>query len=98
MEVHGFHVEMAALQTQLAEKEAVLQRALSDTAVLDQERAAAAARAEEATQAVFSLEKQLRQVQESLEECEKAKAAVTERLTAAEARCEGLQVGRLQPQ
>lgn len=34
-EVHAFHVELAALQTQLIEKDGLLQQALSDAAALD---------------------------------------------------------------
>lgn len=92
VEVHGFHLELGALQAQLAEKDALLERALSDAAAVHHERGAVAARAEEATQAAFNLEKQLREVRQLLEETEKQRLAVTEKLAAAEARCEGLQV------
>eukprot|EP00878_Enallax_costatus_P019667 GHUV01020752.1.p1 GENE.GHUV01020752.1~~GHUV01020752.1.p1 ORF type:complete len:800 (+),score=338.07 GHUV01020752.1:19-2418(+) len=91
VEVHGFHLEMGALQAQVAEKDALLQRALADTAALDHDRGSIAARAEEATQAAFNLEKQLREARQSLEETEKRRATVAEKLAAAEARCEGLQ-------
>lgn len=89
--MHGFHVELAGLQAQLADKEALLQQALSDAAVLESERRAAAARAEEATQAAFNLERQLREAQQALQEAEKAKASVSDKLAAAEVRLEGLQ-------
>ncbi|KAF6253880.1 hypothetical protein COO60DRAFT_1462988 [Scenedesmus sp. NREL 46B-D3] len=91
VEVHGFHLELAALQAQLSDKDAVLQRALGDASQLDSERAAAAARAEEATRAALSLERQLREAHKSLREAQQAGAELTERLAAAEARVEGLQ-------
>jgi hypothetical protein len=91
VEVHGFHLELAALQAQLSDKDALLQRALGDASQLDSERAAIAARAEDATQAALSLERQLREAQQSLQEAQKARAELTEKLAAVEARAEGLQ-------
>jgi chromosome segregation ATPase len=89
--VHGFHLELAALQAQLSDKDALLQRALGDASQLDSERAAIAARAEDATQAALSLERQLREAQQSLQEAHKARAELAEKLAAVEARAEGLQ-------
>lgn len=91
VEVHGFHLELAALQVQLSDKDALLQRALGDASQLDAERGAAAERAEEATQAALSLERQLREAQQALQEVQKAKTELTEKLAAVEARAEGLQ-------
>jgi flagellar biosynthesis GTPase FlhF len=84
-------LELAALQAQLSDKDALLQRALGDASQLDSEHAAAAARAEEATQAALSLERQLREAQQALQEAQKAKAELSEKLAAVEARSEGLQ-------
>eukprot|EP00775_Hariotina_reticulata_P011860 gene11860-12004_t len=89
-EVHAFHVELAALQTQLAEKDGLLQQALSDAAALDCECSAAAARAEGATQAAFSIEKQLLEAQENLAKAEAECAATADKLAAAEAQLTGL--------
>jgi hypothetical protein len=40
-EVHAFHVELAGLQTQLADKDGLLQQALDDAAALACDRSAA---------------------------------------------------------
>jgi chromosome segregation ATPase len=90
-EVHGFHLEMAALQAQLQEKDAHMQAALSDAAHVDAERHAAATRAEEATTAAFNLERQLQEAQNSHQEAEQARKAAAEQLAGAEARLAGLQ-------
>lgn len=90
-EVHGFHLELAALQSQLHEKDSHMHAALSDAAALDAERGAALARAEEATTAAFNLERQLREAHKAYEEAEAARKALAEQLAAAEARMGGLQ-------
>ena len=89
--MHGFHLELAALQAQLQEKDSHLQAALSEAAALDAQQSAAMARAEEATTAAFNLERQLRDTQKALETTEGARAAAAEQLAAAEARLTGLQ-------
>jgi len=90
-EVHDFHLELAALQAQLQQKDSHLQSALSEAAALDAERAAALARAEEATAAAFNLERQLHDAQNAHQTVESARAAAAEQLAAAEARLNGLQ-------
>jgi chromosome segregation ATPase len=84
-------LELAALQSQLHEKDLHMQAALSDAAALDAERGAAMARAEEATTAAFNLERQLRDTQKAYEEAEQARKSAAEQLAAAEARLNGLE-------
>lgn len=90
-EVHGFHVELAALQAALRDKEDALAHTAADADALRTAHDAAAARAEEATDAALHLERQLREAQEQLRASQAGEKDAAAQLAAAQAQLGGLQ-------